>query len=104
MAWVLTLSAAVQILRVAQAYLLGRGLGIDVPFGYYLVFMPVGLLMLLLPVSISGFGLPQGAIVWLLKPVGVPGAAAFALSTLIVITGIAGNLPGAWLYVRGRKA
>jgi hypothetical protein len=75
-----------------------------VPFGYYLVFMPIGLLMLLLPVSVSGFGLPQGVIVWLMRPVGVPDTQSFALSTLIVLTGIAGNLPGAWLYVRGKKA
>jgi uncharacterized membrane protein YbhN (UPF0104 family) len=101
---VFLLSVLVQVLRVVQAYGLGRGLGIDVPFGYYLVFMPIGLLMLLLPISVSGFGLPQGAIVWLLRPLGVPDALSFALSTLIVLTGIAGNLPGAWLYVRGQKA
>ena len=69
---VLMLSFAVQLLRIAQAYVLGLGLGIAVPFGYYLAFMPIGLLLLLLPVSISGFGLPQGAIVWLLRPMHVP--------------------------------
>ena len=56
--------------------------------------MPLGLLMLLLPISISGFGAPQGVIVWLLRPMGVPDAQSFALSTLIVLTGLAGNLPG----------
>ena len=91
LATVLMLSFAVQLLRILQAYLLGLGLGLDVPFGYYLVFMPIGLLMLLLPVSVSGFGLPQGVIVWLLRPVGVPDAQSFALSTLIVLTGLAGT-------------
>lgn len=103
LAIVLVLSIAVQLLRVTQAYLLGRGLGLQVPYLYYLVFMPAGLLMLLLPVSISGFGLPQGVIVWLLRPVGVADTLSFALSTLIVLTGLAGNLPGAWLYLRGEK-
>jgi uncharacterized membrane protein YbhN (UPF0104 family) len=98
------LSIVVQLLRIGQAYLLGVGIGIDVAFGYYLVFMPIGLLMLLLPVSVGGFGLPQGVIVWLLRPLGVPDAQSFALSTLIVLTGLAGNLPGAWLYVRGQNA
>ena len=46
--------------------------------------MPIGLLMLLLPISISGFGLPQGVIVWLLGPSALPDAQSFALSTLIV--------------------
>ena len=45
------------------------------PFRYYLLFMPIGLLMLLLPISVSGFGLPQGVIVWLLRPLGVAGRA-----------------------------
>jgi uncharacterized membrane protein YbhN (UPF0104 family) len=97
---VFLLSTGVQVVRVLQAYCLGRGLGIDVAFAYYLVFMPVGLLMLLLPISISGFGLPQGVIVWLLRPVGVADAQSFALSTLILIVALVGNLPGAWLYLR----
>lgn len=100
---VLGLSLLVQVLRVLQAWGLGLGLGLTVPFAYYLVFMPIGLLMLLLPISVSGFGVPQGVIVWLLQPQGVPAAQAFALSTLIVLSGIAGNLPGAWLYLRRRR-
>jgi uncharacterized protein (TIRG00374 family) len=100
---VFALSFLVQMLRVYQAYLLGLGLGIDVSLGYYLVFMPVGLLVLLLPVSVAGFGLPQGVIVWLLRPQGVPDTLSLALSTLIILTGLAGNLPGAWLYARSRK-
>ncbi|MBY0494623.1 MAG: flippase-like domain-containing protein [Cyanobacteria bacterium] len=99
MAW----SLFVQLLRITQAYFLGLGLGIAVPYSYYLLFMPLGLLMLLLPISISGFGVPQGAIVWLLRPVGVPDAQSFALSTLIVLTGLAGNLPGLWLWLRQRR-
>ena len=96
-------SVVVQLLRITQAYLLGLGLGIGVPFGYYLVFMPVGLLMLLLPISVSGFGLPQALIVWLLRPQGVADEQSFALSTLIVLTGLAGNLPGLLLWLRKRR-
>jgi glycosyltransferase 2 family protein len=100
---VMSWSIVVQLLRITQAYLLGLGLGLTVPFGYYLLVMPVGLLMLLLPVSISGFGLPQGVIVWLLRPVGVPDEQSFALATLIVLTGLAGNVPGLWLWLRARR-
>ena len=102
LAHVMGWSVVVQLLRISQAYLLGLGLGLTVPFSYFLLFMPVALLMLLLPVSISGFGVPQAAIVWLLRPMGVADSAAFALSTLIVLTGLAGNLPGLWLWLRSR--
>ena len=97
---VMVWSLVVQLLRITQAYFLGVGLGLSVPFSYYLLFMPLGLLLLLLPISISGFGLPQGAIVWMLQPIGVPAEQAFALTTMIVLTGLAGNLPGLWLYLR----
>ena len=93
-------SIAVQVLRIVQAYFLGAGLGFTVPFRYYLVFMPVGLLMLLLPISVSGFGAPQAMIVWLMRPLGVTDEQSFALSTLIVLTGLAGNLPGLLLWLR----
>lgn len=93
-------SIVVQLLRIVQAWLLGLGLGLQVPFAYYLLVMPLGLLMLLVPVSVSGFGVPQGVIVWLLRPAGVPDVLSFALSTLIVLTGLAGNLPGLWLWLR----
>ena len=99
MAW----SLVVQLLRITQAYFLGLGLGLTVPYSYYLLFMPLGLLMLLLPISISGFGVPQGVIVWLLRPVGVADTQSFALSTLIVLTGLAGNIPGLWLWLRQRR-
>jgi hypothetical protein len=94
------LSTGVQLLRIVQAWLLGAGIGLVVPFSYYCVFMPVGLIALMLPISISGFGAPQGIIVWMLRPAGVADADAFALSTLIVLSGILANLPGAWLYLR----
>lgn len=100
LAQVFTWSVAIQVIRIVEAYVLGLGLGLTVPFSYYLLFMPLGLLMLLLPISVSGFGLPQGVFVWMLRPVGVPDAASFALSTLIVVTGLAGNIPGLLLWLR----
>lgn len=103
LATVMIWSIVVQVLRITQAYYLGVGLGLTVSYSYFLLFMPVALFVLLLPISISGFGVPQGAIVWLLQPVGVPEAQAFALSTLIVVTGLAGNLPGLWLWLRQRR-
>ena len=100
---VLVWSIVVQVLRVTQAYALALGLGMAVPFTYFLLFMPLALLLLLLPISISGFGLPQGGIVWMLQPMGVADSQSFALSTLIVLTGLAGNLPGLFLWLRARN-
>jgi len=101
---VLAWSIVVQVMRITQAYVLALGLGMTVPFTYFLLFMPLALLLLLLPISISGFGLPQGGIVWMLQPMGVPEPQALALSTLIILTGLAGNVPGLYLWLRERRA
>ena len=102
LAAVFGLSLLVQWLRVAEVFLAGASLGLDVGFGYYLVFMPLGLIAFMLPISIAGLGLPQGVMMWVLQPAGVPEAQAFALSTLVVVLGLVGTLPGLYLYIRAR--
>jgi uncharacterized protein (TIRG00374 family) len=99
---VLACSVAVQFLRVLQAYYLGRGLGIDAPLQAYLAFIPLILLVMLLPVTFNGIGTSQAAFVWFFSRAGVPAASAFALSVLFVALGVVGNLPGGILYLSGR--
>jgi uncharacterized protein (TIRG00374 family) len=101
---VLAGSVLVQGLRIVQAYLLGRGLGIDLSVAAYFAFIPFILLVMLLPVTINGIGTSQAAFVWFFGQAGVSPALAFTLSVLFVALGIAGNLPGAFLWVLGRSA
>jgi uncharacterized protein (TIRG00374 family) len=96
--WVLIASIAVQVLRVVQAYYLGVALGIRQPIGVYFMFVPLILLIMLLPITVNGIGTSQAAFVWLFGRAGTPSAEAFALSVLFVALGIVGNLPGAFLY------
>lgn len=103
LATVLACSLAVQWLRIVQAYFLGRGLGIDVPLTAYVAFIPLILLVMLLPVTFNGIGTSQVAFVWFFARAGVPAASAFALSVLFVALGIIGNLPGGLLYALGRR-
>jgi hypothetical protein len=100
---VLVASVAVQLLRIVQAYYLGRGLGIAAPLTAYLVYIPLILLVMLLPVTFNGIGTSQAAFVWSFGQAGVDAAAAFALSVLFVALGIVGNLPGGLLYAAGER-
>jgi glycosyltransferase 2 family protein len=86
------------VLRIIQAYCLGRSLGIEEGLTTYFAFIPVILLIMLLPVTINGLGTSQAAFVWFFARVGVDAAPAFALSILFVALGIVGNLPGGLLY------
>ena len=100
---VVGLSFVVQALRVVLAWLIGVGLAVDVPLSYYFVVMPIGIVLILLPISIGGFGPAQGVIIWMLRPVGVPDEISFAMSTLYILLGLVANLPGAVLFLRYRR-
>jgi len=101
LASVLLGSIAVQTLRIAEAYFLGRGLGIAAPAATYFAFVPLILLVMLLPVTFNGIGTSQAAFVWFFGRAGVAAPAAFALSVLFVSLGVVGNLPGGLLYAFG---
>jgi len=101
---VLALSVLVQVFRVLQAWCLGRALGIDASMMTYFAFVPLILLVMLLPVSINGIGTSQAAFVWFFGRAGVPSADAFALSVLFLALGVIGNLPGGLLYAFGPRA
>lgn len=103
LAAVLAASVAVQVLRILQAWLLGRSLGLDVPGTSYFAFIPIILLVMLLPITVNGFGVSQWAFVWMFTRVGVSEANAFALSVLFVALGLVGNLPGGLIYALGPR-
>lgn len=98
---VLAGSVIVQVIRILQAYCLGRGLHIGAPLVVYFQLVPLILLVMLLPVSINGIGPSQAAFVWFFGRAGVASPEAFALSVLFVALGVVGNLPGGVLYATG---
>lgn len=102
LAVVLTASIAVQVIRILQAWLLGLSLGIAAGPAAYFAFIPIILLVLLLPLPGNGIGSSQAAFLWTFGRVGVSSPQAFALSVLFIGLGIVGNVPGAFLYAFGR--
>jgi hypothetical protein len=101
---VLLLSIVVNVIRVLQAWMLGRAVGLDAGAGVYLALVPLILLLMLLPISVAGLGVSQAGFVGLFTWIGFPAAPVFALSVLYVALGVLGNLPGAVLYLTGAGA
>lgn len=101
LAEVLAFSVIVQILRVVQAVCLGAAIHVPATPADYFVFIPLILLIMLVPISVNGLGTSQVAFVWFFGQVGVTAPDAFALSVLFVALGIVGNLPGGLLYAVG---
>jgi uncharacterized protein (TIRG00374 family) len=94
-------SILVQVIRILQAYCLGRAIGISAPLSVYFVLIPIVLLIMLLPITVNGLGTSQAAFPWLFGQAGVAAAPAVALSILFVALGVVGNLPGGLLYAFG---
>lgn len=65
---------------VLTVWLLGTALGLEVPFLFYLVAVPICELVALVPISFNGIGLREGAYVFLYAQIGLPPEAALALS------------------------
>jgi uncharacterized protein (TIRG00374 family) len=95
---VLAGSLAVQVLRILQAWALGRAIGIESGPAVYFAFVPLILLVMLLPITVNGIGTSQAAFVWFFTRANVTEADAFVLSVLFLALGVIGNLPGGVLY------
>jgi len=100
---VLAASLGVQVIRVLQAWSLGRSIGIEAGLAVYFVAIPVVLLIMLLPITINGLGTGQAAFLWTFGTAGVGKPEALALSILFIALGILGNLPGGVLYAMGGR-
>ncbi len=79
---VCVLTVVMLLARVMAIDLLFRSLGIVVPVQYELAFVPMIMLLVLLPISIAGIGINEGAFVYLFSAVGVDSSVALAVPLL----------------------
>ena len=98
------LSAIVQVANAALVWLIAQGMGIAVPFGYYAVLVPMVSLLTLLPISVNGMGLREGATVLFLAPWGVADGTAVTLALLWFATHLAVSMLGGLVYLFGHFA
>ena len=87
--------------RLTVISLLARSLRIDVPFALVWLAGALGILASLLPVSFSGLGPREGAVVFFLGRAGVPVGSTFALSLLYFALGLLSVLVPAGGYFLG---
>lgn len=92
-------SMVVQIGGVVSVALVARGLGLSVPLEAWFYVVPAVVLATVLPISISGVGVREGGLVFLLKPFGVAEEQAVALGLLWFLTGIVAGLIGGVIFL-----
>lgn len=104
-AWlVIGLSIAIQLMNVLVLYVIGDGLGIRFSFVDGLLLFPTVLFLSMLPISVAGWGVREGAMVTALGLVGVPGHQSLALSVCFGLCLVAISLPGGAIWLLSRRA
>lgn len=96
----LFLSLILQLVIICSAYVISRGVGIDVPFYFLSIIIPIISVISSIPISISGLGVREASFVLLLAPLGVNHAEAITLSLTWFLSFAVGSLPGLILYLR----
>jgi uncharacterized membrane protein YbhN (UPF0104 family) len=96
------LSVIVQSANVILVWLVATAIGVPVPFAYCWVLVPMVTLLTLLPVSINGMGVREGATIAFLTPLGIAAGPAVSVSFLWFLVFTAASLVGGAVYLFGR--
>jgi uncharacterized protein (TIRG00374 family) len=98
---VLSVSFAYQLTMVISALAVADALGLGLPLTAMLVFVPAVAILQVVPLTIGGLGLREGAFVLFLHPLGVSTSQAVALGLLIYIVNVAVSLIGVPAFAMG---
>lgn len=74
-----------QLIPSVSTYYISEALGLNIDFIYFIIFIPLILMIVRLPVTFEGFGLREGLFVYFFSFVGVETADAFLLSVLFSV-------------------
>ena len=100
----LFLSVLTHLLAMTAFYLLGRGMGLVYPLTIYLVLVPPVVLLTILPVSLAGWGIREGALVGFFLLIGADKAKVVSFSLLYGLTALVASLPGLFIYLRQKHS
>jgi uncharacterized membrane protein YbhN (UPF0104 family) len=101
---ILTVGFAYQLSVMLGAFLAAKALGLSVGWTAILAFFPVVAIVQVLPLTVSGLGTREAALVFFLHPLGVAQADAFALGLLIYFVNLGVSLLGAPAFALGSRA
>ena len=96
-------SLLVPVLALLGFYATGRALGLPYGPATYFAIVPLALVLSVIPVSIAGWGVREGALVGLFSLVGADRTAVLMMSLLYGIMLIVVSLPGLVIFLHGRR-
>ncbi len=96
------LSLAIHALSILNIFLVGRAVGLDYDIVTFAVIAPPVFLLTLVPVSLAGWGVREGAMIGLFTLLGADKTVVLSMSILYGIILVAASLPGLVITLRGR--
>jgi uncharacterized membrane protein YbhN (UPF0104 family) len=104
LATVLMLAIATQLLNVLVFWMLSHSLGLPTTLQQWFIVAPTVLLVSMLPISIGGWGVREGAMVVALHGFGISAEDALLPSVLFGLCAVLATLPGGILWVIKKEA
>ncbi len=95
----LSLSMITHLLAMSAFFIIGRAVGLDFPLQVYLVLVPPVILLTILPISLAGWGVREGAMVGFFLLVGADKSRVLTFSILYGLVALVASLPGLIVYL-----
>jgi len=95
-----SLSLILQGSMVVGYYILARSIGMDIPLNYFFFFVPIATVVAMIPLSLAGLGIREGAFVYLFAKAGGSSAEAMSVSLLFFFSMLVVSLIGGVEYLR----
>lgn len=84
-------------------YGFSRALGLDVPMHVFFVYVPIGYLVMMLPISLAGWGVGEATYSYLFSNVGIAKTQSITMSILLKISQMIAGFWGGILWLSGTK-
>ncbi len=98
----LGLSVMVHLLALIAIFLIGRSVAVEYDLLTFLIVVPPVILLTLIPLSLAGWGIREGAMIGFFTLIGADQAAVLAMSIVYGVVLIIASLPGLLVYLKGR--
>ncbi len=99
MAGQMLLSVLVHLLAMGMYYVLGRAIGFEYSLSVYFVLVPPVILLTILPISLAGWGIREGAMVGFFVLIGADRSQVLSYSLLCGLVSLAASLAGLVVYL-----
>ncbi len=98
------ISIGVHFLTILTMFALADSINMEIPFQIFLIAVPPVFLLTIIPISLAGWGIREGAMIGIFTLVGADETKILAMSILYGLLLIISSLPGSYFWIKSKKA